>query len=59
MRRFGVYGGHESCRRLRVEDSSDLFGGEEIGPFTAAEGLSLSSAGPSSFLVGCCGTEDI
>ena len=49
MRRFGVYGGHESCRRLRVEDSSDLFGGEEIGLFTAAEGLSLSSAGPSSF----------
>ena len=49
VRRFVVCGVDSGRRVIRVEDSSDLFGGEEIGLFTAAEGLSLSSAGPSSF----------
>ena len=59
VRRFVVCRVDGGKRVIRVEDPADLFGGEEIGLFTAAEGLSLSSAGPSSFLVGCCGTEDI
>jgi len=46
--RFQICEGSEGQRVIRVEDAADLFGGEEIGLFTAAEGLSLSSAGPSS-----------
>ena len=52
--RFQICEDSEDQRVIRVEDPTDLWGGEEI-PFQAedrvraAEGLSLSSAGPSSF----------
>jgi len=50
----GVDGGP---RVLRVEDPAGLFGVEEIGPFTAAEGLRLRSAESPFFLASYCGTE--
>ncbi len=59
MRRYRFCAGQEGRRVIPVEDPADLFGGEKISLFTTAEGLSLSSAGSSSLLVGCCSTGDI